>query len=174
MKNTEERKTQKMMSFFDIFKNLMPYVKPHKVLIGITLLLTLFSAGLAQVNGRNAISWEEKFRLDVWYVEHLSFWVDVKPIFLSVKKVFCREGISSVRQPFPDAGNAPATRNTVSRILQPARLSNSVLSLRPSEYTIDYILDILDIYKGKPLYVNILYILDILTVILRDHDGIDT
>lgn len=50
MKNTEEKKTQKMMSFFDIFKNLMPYVKPHKVLIGITLLLTLFSAGLAQVN----------------------------------------------------------------------------------------------------------------------------
>lgn len=51
--------------------------------------------GWAQVHGRNALSWEEKFRLDVWYVEHLSFWVDVKTIFLTVKKVFCREGISS-------------------------------------------------------------------------------
>ncbi len=51
--------------------------------------------GWAQANGRNAISWEEKFRLDVWYVQNLSFWVDVKTIFLTVKKVFCREGISS-------------------------------------------------------------------------------
>lgn len=51
--------------------------------------------GWAQANGRNAISWEEKFRLDVWYVEHLSFWVDVKTIFLTVKNVLRREGISS-------------------------------------------------------------------------------
>ena len=51
--------------------------------------------GWAQVNGRNAISWEKKFRLDVWYVENLSFGVDVKTVFLTVKKVFCREGISS-------------------------------------------------------------------------------
>lgn len=51
--------------------------------------------GWAQVNGRNALSWEEKFRLDVWYVEHLSFWVDVKTVFLTVKNVLRREGISS-------------------------------------------------------------------------------
>lgn len=51
--------------------------------------------GWAQANGRNAISWEEKFRLDVWYVQNLSFAVDVKTIFLTVKAVFCREGISS-------------------------------------------------------------------------------
>lgn len=51
--------------------------------------------GWAQVHGRNAISWEEKFRLDVWYVQNLSFGTDVKTIFLTVKKVFCREGISS-------------------------------------------------------------------------------
>ena len=51
--------------------------------------------GWAQANGRNAISWEEKFRLDVWYVDHLSFWVDVKTILLTVKKVFVREGISA-------------------------------------------------------------------------------
>lgn len=51
--------------------------------------------GWAQVNGRNAITWEEKFKLDVWYVEHLSFMIDVKTVLLTVKKVFCREGISS-------------------------------------------------------------------------------
>lgn len=51
--------------------------------------------GWAQVHGRNTLSWEEKFRLDVWYVENLSFWIDIKTIFLTVKKVFCREGISS-------------------------------------------------------------------------------
>lgn len=51
--------------------------------------------GWAQANGRNAISWEEKFRLDVWYVEHLSFRVDAKTILLTVKKVFAREGISA-------------------------------------------------------------------------------
>lgn len=51
--------------------------------------------GWAQVNGRNAISWEEKFRLDVWYVRHISFLVDAKVIFMTVKKVFCRDGISS-------------------------------------------------------------------------------
>ena len=51
--------------------------------------------GWAQVHGRNTVTWEEKFRLDVWYVEHLSFWLDVKTVFLTVKKVFCREGISS-------------------------------------------------------------------------------
>ena len=51
--------------------------------------------GWAQANGRNAISWEEKFKLDVWYVQHISFGVDVKVIFMTVKKVFCRDGISS-------------------------------------------------------------------------------
>ena len=51
--------------------------------------------GWAQANGRNALSWEEKFRLDVWYVENLSFGVDVKTIYLTVKNVLRREGISS-------------------------------------------------------------------------------
>ena len=50
--------------------------------------------GWAQVHGRNTVTWEEKFRLDVWYVENLSFLVDVKTVFLTVKKVLCREGIS--------------------------------------------------------------------------------
>lgn len=51
--------------------------------------------GWAQVNGRNAISWEEKFRYDVWYVENLRFTTDAKILFMTVKKVFCREGISA-------------------------------------------------------------------------------
>tara|TARA_R110001599_G_scaffold262231_1_gene462701 strand:+ start:16868 stop:17476 length:609 start_codon:yes stop_codon:yes gene_type:complete len=50
--------------------------------------------GWAQVNGRNAISWEEKFKLDVWYVDNRSFWLDLKILFLTVKKVLVRDGIS--------------------------------------------------------------------------------
>ena len=60
----------------------------HEVRPGIT--------GWAQVNGRNAISWTKKFELDVCYVEHCSFLLDLKIVFLTVKKVFVREGISSV------------------------------------------------------------------------------
>jgi lipopolysaccharide/colanic/teichoic acid biosynthesis glycosyltransferase len=59
----------------------------HQVRPGIT--------GWAQVNGRNALSWEEKFTLDVWYVDNQSFWLDVKILFLTVAKVFQREGISA-------------------------------------------------------------------------------
>lgn len=50
--------------------------------------------GWAQVNGRNAISWEEKFKLDVWYVDNQSLWLDLKILFLTVKKVLVRDGIS--------------------------------------------------------------------------------
>lgn len=50
--------------------------------------------GWAQVNGRNAISWEKKFEYDVWYVDNLSFWLDVKIFFLTIKKVFVSEGIN--------------------------------------------------------------------------------
>lgn len=59
----------------------------HEVRPGIT--------GWAQVNGRNAISWEDKFKLDVWYVDNRSIWLDLKILFLTVKKVFVREGISA-------------------------------------------------------------------------------
>lgn len=58
----------------------------HDVRPGIT--------GWAQVNGRNAISWEEKFELDVWYVENHSFWLDIKILIMTVLKVFKSEGIS--------------------------------------------------------------------------------
>jgi len=59
----------------------------HEVRPGIT--------GWAQVNGRNAISWQQKFEYDVWYVDNLSFTLDIKILFLTIKKVFVREGISS-------------------------------------------------------------------------------
>ena len=61
--------------------------KRHNVRPGIT--------GWAQINGRNAISWDEKFKLDVWYVENQSFWLDIKILLLTVKKVFVKEGISA-------------------------------------------------------------------------------
>jgi len=64
--------------------------KRHNVRPGIT--------GWAQVNGRNAISWEQKFELDVWYVKHLSFLLDVKILFLTIKKVLVSEGIAAEGQ----------------------------------------------------------------------------
>ncbi len=62
----------------------------HKVKPGIT--------GWAQVNGRNAISWEDKFKLDVWYVDNWSLWLDVKIIFLTIWKILKREGINQPGQ----------------------------------------------------------------------------
>lgn len=59
----------------------------HEVKPGIT--------GWAQVNGRNAISWEEKFNYDVWYVDHINFLLDLKILYLTIKKVIKREGITS-------------------------------------------------------------------------------
>jgi len=59
----------------------------HSVRPGIT--------GWAQVNGRNAISWDEKFKLDIWYVKNQSFWLDIRILFLTIKKVFVRDGISA-------------------------------------------------------------------------------
>jgi sugar transferase EpsL len=62
----------------------------HEVKPGIT--------GWAQVNGRNAITWEEKFKLDIWYVDNRSQWLDIKIIFLTIWKIFKREGISQPGQ----------------------------------------------------------------------------
>ena len=59
----------------------------HEVRPGVT--------GWAQINGRNAISWEDKFKLDVWYVDNRSLWLDIKILWLTVKKVLVRDGISA-------------------------------------------------------------------------------
>jgi lipopolysaccharide/colanic/teichoic acid biosynthesis glycosyltransferase len=76
-------------------------MRRHDVLPGIT--------GWAQVNGRNAITWEDKFRLDVWYVDHWSLWLDIKILAMTFWKVVKREGIS---QP----GHATADEFTGSRL----------------------------------------------------------
>lgn len=59
----------------------------HEVRPGIT--------GWAQINGRNALNWEEKFKLDIWYVDHRSMWLDIKILTLTVRKVLVRDGISA-------------------------------------------------------------------------------
>ena len=73
----------------------------HEIRPGIT--------GWAQVNGRNAISWEEKFELDVWYVEHISLGLDIKIILRTIKNVLVREGINSDTSATMEAfkGNTP-------------------------------------------------------------------
>lgn len=72
----------------------------HEVRPGVT--------GWAQINGRNAISWEDKFKLDVWYVDNRTFWLDFKILILTVKKVLIKDGISAsdhVTMPEFDGGN---------------------------------------------------------------------
>ena len=90
---------------WNIFKGDMSIVGPRPLLVKYLPLynehqkhrhdVTPGLTGWAQVNGRNALSWEEKFNLDVWYTQHISFALDVKIIFMTVMKVFRREGISS-------------------------------------------------------------------------------
>jgi len=63
-------------------------LRRHEVPPGLT--------GWCQVNGRNALTWEQKFALDVWYVEHHSFWLDLKILLLTVRQVFARRGISAL------------------------------------------------------------------------------
>ncbi|MGD0879118.1 MAG: sugar transferase [Anaerolineales bacterium] len=76
-------------------------MRRHDVLPGMT--------GWAQIHGRNTLDWEEKFRLDVWYVDHWSFWLDLKILFLTPWKVFKREGISqpghATAEEFKGSGN---------------------------------------------------------------------
>ena len=69
----------------------------HEVRPGIT--------GWAQCHGRNAITWTQKFKYDVWYVDHLSFWLDVKIIFITIRKVLVREGINEAGQATMEAFN---------------------------------------------------------------------
>jgi len=73
-----------LMQYLDRYTS--EQMRRHDVLPGIT--------GWAQVNGRNALTWQEKFRLDVWYVDHWSIWLDMKILLMTVGKVLRREGIA--------------------------------------------------------------------------------
>ncbi len=93
---------------FNILRGEMSLVGPRPLLMEY---LPLYSAeqacrhhmppgltGWAQVHGRNALSWPDKFKLDVWYVDHWTFWLDIRIIFMTLVKVFQREGISQEGQ----------------------------------------------------------------------------
>ena len=74
-----------LMSYLPLYNDFQ--FRRHEMRPGVT--------GWAQVNGRNALSWDEKFAHDIWYIDHYSFWLDMKILFLTVKKVFIKEGISA-------------------------------------------------------------------------------
>jgi lipopolysaccharide/colanic/teichoic acid biosynthesis glycosyltransferase len=103
---------------WNVFKGEMSLVGPRPLLMEYLPLYTPEQArrhevrpgitGWAQVNGRNAISWVDKFALDVWYVDHRSLWLDVKILWLTVRKVLVRDGISA-------AGEATMTKFTGSK-----------------------------------------------------------
>ncbi|WP_308822224.1 sugar transferase [Vibrio splendidus] len=90
---------------WNVFKGDMSLVGPRPLLVQYLPLYNKEQArrhdvrpgitGWAQINGRNAISWEQKFELDVWYVGNRTLWLDIKILFLTVKKVFVKEGISA-------------------------------------------------------------------------------
>ena len=74
-----------LMSYLPLYNDFQ--FRRHEMKPGVT--------GWAQVNGRNAISWDEKFAYDIWYIDHFSLWFDMKILFLTIKKVFIKEGISA-------------------------------------------------------------------------------
>lgn len=93
-----------LLQLFNVIKGDMSIIGPRPLLVAYLPLYTEQQArrhlvkpgitGWAQINGRNAISWEEKFKLDVWYVDNISFKTDLQILFKTAEKVFKREGVS--------------------------------------------------------------------------------
>ena len=81
----EERLTKVLVEYLPLYSE--EQMRRHEVKPGIS--------GWAQCHGRNTISWTEKFKLDVWYVDHLSLWTDIKVIFITIKNVLMRKDINS-------------------------------------------------------------------------------
>ena len=113
--------------FWNVLKGDMSLVGPRPLLMEYLPLYTPEQArrhevrpgitGWAQVNGRNAISWEDKFKLDVWYVDNQSLWLDIKILFLTVKKVLFKEDISAdnhATMPFFEGRYQPAKNDDYS------------------------------------------------------------
>lgn len=90
-----------LMEYLPLYN--LEQARRHEVRPGVT--------GWAQVNGRNEISWEERFNLDVWYVDNQSLWLDIKILWLTIKKVLARDGISA-------AGEATMPKFTGTRVLE--------------------------------------------------------
>ena len=103
---------------WNVLKGDMSLVGPRPLLVEYLLLYSPHQArrhevrpgitGWAQVNGRNTLRWEEKFNLDVWYVDNQSLWLDIKILFMTIKKVILRDGISG-------AGEATMSKFTGSK-----------------------------------------------------------
>ena len=118
---------------FNVLKGEMSLVGPRPLLMGYLPRYTPEQArrhevkpgitGWAQVNGRNAISWEEKFKLDVWYVDHCSLWLDLKILARTVFQVFQREGITAeghaTMPAFTGSQSAEAERSRSASAIQP-------------------------------------------------------
>jgi sugar transferase EpsL len=111
-------------SLINILRGEMSFIGPRPLLIQY---LPLYSpeqarrhdvkpgfSGWAQINGRNALSWDEKFHLDVWYVDHQSFWLDLRIFLITIWKVIRREGISAAGEatvvPFTGSESASEPR----------------------------------------------------------------
>lgn len=107
-KNLRATSLDELPELFNVLKGEMSLVGPRPLLIQYLdryspeqkrrHLMPPGITGWAQINGRNAISWEEKFSLDTWYVDHWTIWLDIRILFLTVVKVIKREGISTQNQ----------------------------------------------------------------------------